>query len=67
MMCRKSCGDREESCRCAAEVPCDEATEVEVPSGNEREAVAEDPLAGEPERDLEGFEIGGEANDGLSG
>lgn len=66
-MCRKSCGEAEESCRCAAEVPCDEATEVEAPSGNEREARAADPLAGRPERDLEGFEIGGEANDGLSG
>lgn len=55
-MCRKSCGEAEESCRCAAEVPCDEATEVEVPSGNEREAVVADPIAGEPGRDLEGFE-----------
>lgn len=55
-MCRKSCGDREESCRCAADVPCDEAPEVEAPSGNEREAVVADPLAGEPERDLGEFE-----------
>lgn len=59
-MCKRCGGDREESCRCAAEVPCDEATEVEAPSGNERGAVAADPLAGEPGRDLEGFEIGGE-------
>lgn len=56
MMCKRCGGDREESCRCAAEVPCDEAPEVEVPSGNEREAVAADPLAGEPERDLGDFE-----------
>ncbi len=56
MMCKRCGGDREESCRCAAEVPCDEAPEVDVPSGNEREAVAADPLAGEPERDLEEFE-----------
>ena len=57
MMCRRCGGEAEESCRCAAEVPCDEAPEVEVPSGNEREAVASDPLAGEPERDLGGFEV----------
>ena len=56
MMCRRCGGEAEESCRCAAEVPCDEAPEVDVPSGNEREAVAVDPLAGEPERDLGGFE-----------
>ena len=67
MMCKRCGGDREESCRCAAVTPCDEAPEVEVPSGNEREARAADPLAGKPERDLEGFGIGGEANDGLSG
>lgn len=60
MMCRKSCGEREGSCRCAAGVPCDEAPEVEAPSGNEREARVADPLAGKPGRDLEGFEIGGE-------
>lgn len=56
MMCRRCGGEAEASCRCAAEVPCDEAPEVEVPSGNEREAVAADPLAGEPERDLGDFE-----------
>lgn len=55
-MCRKSCGEAEESCRCAAEVPCDEAAEVEAPSGNERESRVADPLAGEPGRDLGGFE-----------
>lgn len=57
MMCRRCGGDREESCRCAAEVPCDEAPEVDVPSGNEREAVVADPLADEPGRDLGGFEV----------
>ena len=57
MMCRRCGGDREESCRCAAEVSCDEAPEVDVPSGNEREAVVADPLADEPGRDLEEFEV----------
>ena len=56
MMCKRCGGEAEASCRCAAEVPCDEAPEVDVPSGNEREAVAADPLAGEPERDLGDFE-----------
>ena len=56
MMCRRCGGEAEESCRCAAGVPCDEAPEVDVPSGNESAAVATDPLAGEPERDLDGFE-----------
>lgn len=57
MMCRRCGGEVEESCRCAAEVPCDEAPEVEAPSGNERDAVVADPLADEPVRDLEGFEV----------
>ncbi len=55
-MCRKSCGEAEESCCCTAEVPCDEAPEVEAPSGNERETVVADPLADKPGRNLEGFE-----------